>query len=345
MRIAMIAGLWALPMAGLAQEAGVTSLMNPSVRFTRSEKPYAVLKRGPVEAVVVDNSAVDDEVLPGHRAGYSGLALLRHEKRRENLFVAAYSGLNFEHILDGRAQTDRKVLFEPRNHPMELRLVDAHTVELYQPPTFHHGLESCQRYHLLADGTIELTIEIVAREPSFRNGYIGLFWASYIHQPESLNIHFRGITEKRNEEHWVRGVTPAHGVESTHLAVRDQRRFPHDAPFPLTLVHNFSRNRFTEPWYFGVSRAMAFVQMFREQDGVRITQSPSGGGAGNPAWDFQFHVPDYEVGRLYRFVMRAAYLPYESPEQVERATRTHRDALRGAREKTGGGQGSAAGRP
>jgi hypothetical protein len=247
---------------------------------------------------------------------------------------------------------------------MELRLIGPHTAELCQPPTFHHALESCQRYELLDDGTIELTIELIARRPTFSNGYINLFWASYINQPASLDIHFRGVpsngaepaeraaTERSGQAHstpsrgvanvrergaqhrtetapaaWIRGVTPSHGELSTHLSITDNRVFAHDKPFPLTLVHSLSNHRFTEPWYFGICRGMAFVQMFRPADQVRITQSPSGGGKGNPAWDFQFYVPDYEPGRLYRFRMRAAYLPYESHAQIEAATRGHRAEL------------------
>jgi hypothetical protein len=60
---------------------------------------------------------------------------------------------------------------------------------------------------------------------------------------------------------------------------------------------------------------------------VRLAQSPSGGGAGNPAWDFQVFVPEYEVDRRYTLMMRALYLPYESPEQVRRAVEPHRIAL------------------
>jgi hypothetical protein len=72
---------------------------------------------------------------------------------------------------------------------------------------------------------------------------------------------------------------------------------------------------------------MALVLMFRPSDNVRFSQSPSGGGKGNPAWDFQWFVPKYTVGQRYRFVMRAMYLPFESPEQIIRATASHRKAL------------------
>lgn len=101
----------------------------------------------------------------------------------------------------------------------------------------------------------------------------------------------------------------------------------------MTLVHSLSKHRFAEPWYFGVSHGMAFVQMFRGGDQPRLTQSPSGGGKGNPAWDFQFYARDYEVNKIYQFVMRAAYLPYKSHAQIEKATRKHRTALNPRGEK------------
>jgi len=299
----------------------MTSLSDKSVKYQLPEKGYVVLKRAQVQAVVVDNRAVDDAVLPGHRAGYNGIASLVHAKRPENLFVPAYAGLNFEHIHDGTVQ-DRRVLFEPRNAPMELRVIDEHTAELYQKPTPHYGLESCTRYQLLADGTIEMTFECIPRRRSFANGYVGLFWASYIHRPESLDIHFLGHGwDEAPAARWVRGVTPAHGQLATHLASDDHRQFAHDPAFPLTLVFNYSRHRYREPWYFGVSHNMAFVQAFRPRDQIRFSQSPSGGGQGNPAWDFQYLIPNYQVDRRYQMVMRAMYLPYESPEQVARSAR------------------------
>ncbi|MCZ2153686.1 MAG: hypothetical protein LC114_07265 [Bryobacterales bacterium] len=103
--------------------------------------------------------------------------------------------------------------------------------------------------------------------------------------------------------------------------------FPHEEPFPLTLVFSLSNYRYVGPWYYGVSHGMAFVQMFRPRDQVRFTQSPSGGGEGNPAWDFQYFVEKPEVGRIYQFVMRAACLPYKSSAQIEKETRKHRKAL------------------
>jgi hypothetical protein len=287
-----------------------------------------VLERASVRAVVVNNDAVDDEVLPGHRAGYSGVASLTYRARNRNLFVPLYAGLNFEHIHDGTVQP-RDILFEPRRAPMKIRQVDEYAVELHQPPTPNWRLESWLHYELLEDGAIEMTLECVPRARTFKNDYIGLFFASYIHQPESLDIHFLGrpADDAGSAPGWIRGVTPAHGTLSTHLAVDDDRRFKHDEEFPLTLVFNRSNHRYMEPWYYGVSHGMALVLMFRPQDNVRFSQSPSGAGTGNPAWDFQWFVGEYEVGRRYRFVMRALLAPWESRERLLEVTQVHRKAL------------------
>ncbi len=292
-----------------------TTLSNKNIRYHLPDKPYIILRRGPIETVVVDNSAVNDEVLPNHRAGYHGLASLKHERQPRNLFVPSFSGLNFEHIHDGTVQENR-VLFEPRNAPMELRVVNRHTAELYQPPTPHWGLESCLRYELLDDGMIEMTFECIPRRNNYRNGYLGLFWASYIDQPEALDVHFIGRSDDQSKPSWIRGITPKHGSQATHLAVDDLRQFAHDEAFPLLLVFGLSIHRYSEPWFFGLARGMAFAQIFQPADGVRLSQSPSGGGQGNPAWDFQWFIQNPQVGQRYQLVMRTCYLPVEETTDV-----------------------------
>jgi len=306
----------------------VIGLASGALAGSEPNKPYVVLERGGVRAVIVNNEAVDDTVLPGHRSGYSGVASLTHRTQGRNLFVPFYAGLNFEHIHDGTVQP-REILFEPRQAPMTIRRVDEHAAELHQPPTPHWQLESWLRYEMLEDGAIEMTLECIPRARTFKNDYIGLFFASYIHQPQSLDIHLLGVRseEKAAKPQWIRGVTPDHGMLPTHLAVDDDRRFPHDPNFPLSLVFNLSNHRYSQPWYYGISHGMALVQMFRPGDRVRLSQSPSGAGEGNPAWDFQWFIPQYEVGKRYRFVMRALYLPFESQDQVIKAIAAHRAAL------------------
>ena len=299
----------------------VTTIHSKQQTWTTPSKNYVILQRDDVEIVVVNNQAVDDDVLPGHRAGYSGIAKITHKHQAESLFVPSYAGLNYEHIHDGKTR-DRKILFEPRNLPMQLRQINEYTVELYQAPAGHYRLESCQRYELLENGTIQLTYECTPRANSFANQYIGLFWASYIHQPKDLSIHFPGFEnvegktiDQYPKPQMVRGVTPKHGIHATHRSSKDQRLFQHDSEFPLSLVFGYSRHRFQQPWYYGVCRSMGFAQVFRDADQMRISQSPSGGGQGNPAWDFQYFVPDYEVGKTYRFVMRAVYHPIDKPAE------------------------------
>lgn len=303
-----------------------TTLSNASIQYKVPAAPYVVLRRGALEAVFVDNRAVNDEILADHRAGYSGLASLRDTDLQRNIFVPRYAGLNFEHIHDGTLQ-DTPVLFEPRHAPMELRVVDEHTAEICQRPTPYWKLESCTRYELLPNGAIEMTFECIPREARYAKGYLGLFWASYIDQPESLDIHFVG------PEGWIRGVTPKHGEHAVHRATGDARRFEHEPALAerLTLLFGFSQHRYAEPWYFGIARRRALAFVFREQDVIRLTQSPSGGGQGNPAWDFQWYIERPEIGRRYQMVMRTVYAPYESHEQVRTLVEPHRQALNGQR--------------
>ncbi|QDU96343.1 hypothetical protein [Lignipirellula cremea] len=306
---------------------GVTSLTNPQVKFERTDQHAIVLQRAGVTAVIVDNHAVDTAEAPGHRAGYNGVAALRHTRQPLNIFCSPYAGLNFEHIHDGTLAISREK-FEPRKAPLELRKINAHTVELYQPPTPNWKLESCGRYELLEDGVLQYTLECIPRANHYRHDYIGLFWASYIDAPADKAIHFRG--REKDTTHaadWIRAVTPAHGVDSTHPPDGPAPTIKVDDDFPLTLVNHRSKYRHAEPWYYGVCRGMALVQMFRPTDQIWFAQSPTGGGADNPAWDFQWFIPHPQVGQTYRFVMRAAYLPYENREQIERATASHRKAL------------------
>jgi hypothetical protein len=307
----------------------ITSLTSRDVRYTVAPSHYVVLERSGVRAVVVDNSAIDDDVLPGHRAGYNGVAHLSRSERSENLFVPSYAGLNLEHIHDG-TKAVQQPRFEPRQVPMELRLVGRQAVELYQAPTPHWQLESCGRYELLEDGTIQYTFTCIPRAPTFTRGFIGLFWASYIQQPQDLGIHFIGRpreVDRTDPPKWIHALSPAHGVEGSHLPDGLPPPFALAADVPPAFVFAPSRYLYTEPWYYGVSHGMAYVLMFRPRDRVWFAQSPSGGGSDNPAWDFQWFIPDYQVGQTYGFVMRAAYLPWENHEQIERATRANRRTL------------------
>lgn len=307
---------------------GVTSLTNPRVQYQLTDAHTVVLKRGNVTAVIVDNSAVDSELLPGHRAGYNGLGSLKYTGQTDNLFVPSIAGLNFEHIHDGSVTLPEK--FEPRAHPMQLRIISEHIVELYQSPTPNWKLESCGRYQMLEDGTIEYTFECIPHEDLFKNGYIGLFWASYIQAPVDRRIHFYGKPKnQRNQQAtFLHARTPAHGVDSTH-APEGVRFLPKlAADFPLTLVNHPSGYVYSRPWYYGIRGNYAYTQMFRERDQIWFAQSPTGGGKQNPAWDFQWFIPNYQPGEAYGFIMRAHYGPWSDRATLESTIQKHLSALK-----------------
>jgi hypothetical protein len=266
---------------------------------------HDTFRAGDLTAVLGDNSAHGE-----HRAGYNGVWSLVHRSEPTNLFVPAVAGLNFEHIFDGDkddAGGKSDIFFEPRRAPMTFKKVSDAEAELHQPPTPTFHLESWTRFRLVEPHYLDFSFRCQATQHAFAHGYIGLFWASYINAPEDRSIYFRSgglwqqlCTQRHNDESTVR-----HKDDTIDLKFRDG--------FRDCLFRNLSPLRYDEPFYYGLFRGQTVLLMFDRTQGVRFTHSPSGGGVNgakattNPAWDFQFLVPRYEVKKEYGFRARLVY--------------------------------------
>jgi hypothetical protein len=273
---------------------------------------HATFHVGDLTAILGDNAAEGT-----HRAGYNGVWSLVHKTEPTNLFVPAVAGLNFEHIFDGdKHDTDRsqKIFFEPRHAPMTFKKLSDASAELYQPPTPTFYLESWTTFQLVAPHYLDMAFRCRATQHVFAHGYIGLFWASYINAPEDKSLYFRG------NNLWQQLCSQQHDDESTVRHRSDQFELKFSAGLRDALYRNFSPLRYDEPLYYGLFRKHIYMLFFDRHEGIRFTHSPSGGGVNaaaqttNPAWDFQFIVPRYEVVKEYSFRARVVYR-----ERCERA--------------------------
>jgi hypothetical protein len=247
-----------------------------------------------VRASVVDNSAHLDR--DGHCGGYNGLSSLTHTAHLENIFVPAYSGLNLELYFDG-VVWDRGRLFEPRHAPMSIHRVDEATVELHQPPTPYWQVESWTTFTVRAPNYVDFQYRAVPHAATFQQGWLGVFWASYILHPEDMGLWFP--VQAEDSVRWIRHYSPSHGVESTHRNISDTAVVEIQENQQNFMYGNYSSWRYARPYFCGISHGMRFLWMVDDSPDIRFAQSPSGGGGGCPAWDFQLVVPNYEVGREY----------------------------------------------
>jgi hypothetical protein len=156
----------------------------------------------------------------------------------------------------------------------------------------------------------------------FAHNYLGLFWASYINAPEDKSMYFR------HGNLWHQLCTPRHNVGSTVLHTNDNLELRFSEGFPECLFRNYSPLRFEQPFFYGLFRDMVVLYLFDRAEGFRFTHSPSGGGINqqaqttNPAWDFQYLLPRFEVNREYRFAMRLVYRPRCSRAEILREFET-----------------------
>ncbi|MBM4094928.1 MAG: hypothetical protein FJ276_36785 [Planctomycetes bacterium] len=278
-----------------------------------------------LHAVVADNEAYGAD----HRAGYNGVSELRLKSGEpRNLFVPLYAGLNFEHIFSGDAASFGWNIFEPRRAPMQLARRSDTKVELRQDRTEHWPLRSRLVYEMKGDA-IDFSFFGTPLEDTWqKHGYIGIFFASYIQAPEDMAIQFIGRSRPGRGDpraRWVKHLPEKHGLAANHRPAGSDWDPPVDDGFNIDLVKGVSDLEYLYPFYFGRSGDNVFVMMFDRSTAegeLRFAQSPSGGGKGNPAWDFVYFRRDYAVGRAFSFRARAVYRKFTCAEDVARLYET-----------------------
>lgn len=280
---------------------------------TRAQ-PTVTLKKGDLKAVFADNSKYGEH----HYKGYNGIAELYHKKQDSSLFVPSFAGVNLEHIFGGDSLVS---LFEPRKQPMKIRKLSGSKVELYQPRTGATNVESWTRFKMVAPHYLDVEFSFVVHDAEmFKHGYIGFFWASYIYQPEILGIYLKGKQPGDDTSHWKYLFTDQHGKNGTHAALDDTAHFYMAPDFNVVLAKEISACRFEKPFYYGRFHSMVFGYLFpKPKEGVfRFSQSPDGAGEGQPAWDFHYLLPHFEVGKKYSINWRVLYKEWVSERDIEK---------------------------
>ncbi|MEY4567885.1 MAG: hypothetical protein RLY14_2855 [Planctomycetota bacterium] len=277
---------------------------------------HVELQCGDLTAVIGDNAAHRE-----HRAGYNGVWVLRHREAEKSIFVPGIAGLNLEHILTGARLSDAATFFEPRNSPMELKIIDETSVELFQPATFASKVESRTRFTLKPPHYLDMKFTCIPRSDIFSAGYLALFWASYINAPEDKSMYFLGGLDSQRD-HWTQLSTQFHLDQSTVRHRSDEMDLVFAEDGRDALFKEMSRLRFDAPFFYGHFEKLIWLVMFDRTDGLRLTHSPSGGGGNdlqktsNPAWDFQFVVQKPTVGREYGFNVRTVLRPRCTREEI-----------------------------
>ncbi len=291
---------------------------------------YTELEVSRLRCTVGNNRAVGE-----HRAWYNGIFKLSSPDCQETPFVPSYSGLNLEHFFDaGPASNDRTVFWEPRSAPMEFRRLDAKAVEFHQAPTPFYAVESTTRFRVREPYYLDMGFSCVPRKGDLAGRILGVFWASYINDPEDKSIYFLEAGSTLEKPVWVQFLTQEHNRDSTVRNQKDSAEIQFDPSRP-TLWNHISRLRYSAPFFYGRFRNMVLIFIFDPDPNIRFSHSPSGGGGTrkadgyNPAWDFQMIIPGYEIGHEYRLNARLVYKPWKDRQDVLLEVRRYLDERAG----------------
>ena len=300
------------------------------------DQHVAMLSTSELKLLIGDNHSLDIDDRQ-HLQGYNGISSLestehaREELESGSVFVTSYAGLNLEHYFDAQPQDERSVFFEPRFAPMTLKRVSDRTVELHQPTTPFYQVESWTRFSVKEPNYIDFSFRCVPHRDDYRGGFLGVFWASYINGPLNKSIYFLDASSSLDKPLWRQFCTQEHNRDSTVRSAKDQLTLRFEKA--ETLFSNVSPLRYSEPFFFGRYGPMVLIYMFRPAAGIRFAHSPSGGGPSavgddtNPAWDFQFIIPDPKQGNEYRLSGRLVYKRWRGRSDVLNEVRRFRESV------------------
>jgi hypothetical protein len=197
---------------------------------------------------------------------------------------------------------------------MSLRVVDEKTVELHQQPTPVMGVASVTRFTLRGDDQIEFEFTATPTRDVWPEGYLGFFWASYMHAPLDKSMYLRGGQVVHPlTPYWMQFCTQAHGRDSSVCHRSNRRELPRSVTIPNCLFQSISPQVWDEPAFYGLVDDMVLLTVFDHDPRLRFAHSPSGGGnepdklTTNPAWDFQWILESPQVGREYRLSATITY--------------------------------------
>lgn len=236
-------------------------------------------------------SVMNNAALGPHLMGYNGISNLHHNGPSPiNVFVPAHAGLNFEWIVDYEESQ------EPRQAAAALS-IDGKDIVL-DFPADASGLKTNVRYSFADPHYVDVTIK---HTPTIkRSRHMVTVWASYLNQPSDIAMHFL------TRDGWVAAAAPEHKVDGLFVPETMRPIIWTDQEADLHPLH---------PFFYGVAAdGRALVYMFDRP--TEFWHSPTGGGQGNPAWDFLLRLEDYERDVTYTFQLRIAYHDFDSPQDV-----------------------------
>ena len=264
----------------------------------------------------------DSIAFPFERAnGYNGVRQLYSlHGPQENIFRSAWgSSLNFEFVYDvsGRSMTPRWLGGKMGTPPTPSRLtrLDDNSVRLETFVPEPRRIDVSTTFTLVAPHYIDLETTVIAHPNSFEGDWLGVFWASYIHNPENKTTYFRGHRDKNSPAQWIESLMEQ-PLNPRVFASEADTLVPGEPNPDGGLFHNIRPIRYAYPFFYGCWRDMMLEMMFKSTESLRFAIQPTGGGLTNPAWDFALLIQNCQPLTPYTFSARVLFKPFVSREDA-----------------------------